>query len=136
MARLDVDFTDVALEMKAITPGVYVLRIEEVPEIQPNKAGTGNNLVVRMRIDDEGEFKDRMVADYKSLANEWLWRVNQLREAAGIPANKDGIDLEEFVGKLVKAELSVTVSKDTETGEQREFANVKRYLYAKGKAAE
>jgi len=129
MATLDINFNDVPLEMPPIDPGTYFLEIVEIPSKETAKDGLSQYLLVKMKIVNDPNFAERRVTDFLSLKEEWLWRINQLVKAAGIEARPEGIDLEEFLGKTVQAQLKSRVYQDKETGENRETVNVSKYVY-------
>jgi len=129
MATIDVNFADVPLEQPPIDPGVYFLEITEVPTKEMAKDGLSQYVLVKMKIVNHPDFEGRPVSDFLSLKPEWLFRLNQLREAAGIEARPEGIALEDFLKKTVQAQLKTRVYQDKETGENREACNVAKYLY-------
>ena len=129
--RLDVNFGDVPEVIKPIEPGVYELEVAKVPAIEPTSKGTGQNFIVDFRVTTEGEFFGRSIRDYIFISDMGLTTIKQLMLGCGMPADQNGINTEEFLGKKVKAILVASSYKDPETGQTNVNAKIKSFLFDK-----
>jgi len=129
MSTLDVDFNDVPDSIPPIAPGEYEVEVVGVPEWKDDKKLTGKNLVVVLRIVDEGQFKGRMLTDYISnKIDSWKVRVKRLILAAGFKPGM-GFDLTELAGRKVRVTVTARTYKD-DSGQEQQSANLKDYIIA------
>ncbi len=124
-------------EKKDFTPipkGEYVFEIAN--DLVVEKAKSSDNMIVKVELacQDEGEFKGKKVFDNIVLTKKAEFKLCHLALAAGTQTKEEmveGVDLELFKGRLVRAEISVQAPRtDTVTGEvYRENNIVVRYCF-------
>lgn len=129
MAFINVDFNEVPDDFKTVEPGTYNLEISSIPEIQPTKDGSSQNLVVDFQVADEGEFKGRKMKEWFYLGNELgLIKAKKFLIACGVTPGPEGINTEELMGKICKAVVAQRNYKDAITGEDRTSTEIKAFL--------
>jgi len=111
---------DIELGQPLIAPGTYFFRIEKA-EVSPNKARTGNNLVLELRLLDEKvmdwegvkEIENRGLkyTRYTSLTITDTYdedamnrSLKEIAVAIGLPDDAD-LNVEDIPGKCVKAQV-------------------------------
>lgn len=126
MALIDINLSEVPNVIPLIDPAVYTMLVKSI-EFKPNKAGTGNNAVVVLKVHDEGPNKDRELTDYISL--KMATKLKRLALSAGITVfPPTGLATEEIVGKMVKAVISKNPYTDPATQITRETNQLRDYL--------
>lgn len=129
MATLDIDFTDVADQFIALEPGIYDAEITEEPELQRNKKDTGNNLVVNLQITGDGPMSGRKIRSYLPTNNPIS--IKRLLKSCGLTPGSGEFDLAELTGKICKVQVVSRGYTDKDTGEEKEGAQVKDFLFSK-----
>ena len=121
MTQINIDFDDVSEEFTVVGIGVYDCVIEETPTVEAKEKG--NMVKTVLTITDEGDYKGQ-----KLFTNQCLWvdpgkkSLKRMALSAGVTANADGIDLADFLGKVVR----VSVNHRMYEGKQQ--ANVKDFV--------
>jgi hypothetical protein len=122
MTQIDINFNDVPEEFAVVGPGVYLCEIEEAPTIE-DKPGKGQMVKAVLTITDEGDFKGQ-----KLFTNQCLWvepgkrALKRMALSAGVTADESGLDLQDFLGKIVRVQVN------TRMYEGKEQANVKDFV--------
>ncbi len=111
--------------VKPIAPGVYVCRIDEAPVMLPNNNKDGQNLVVKLVINDDGEYKDRQLTYYVSdKSKSFATDAKRVFLACGIRPSTD-TSTDELVGKTLRAAvISDTYTKDGVTKETSKIGQI------------
>ena len=84
--------------------GMHVAKVMEA-EVADNKAKDGKNLVLTFAIQTKGE-TGRRVTLWQSLKPQVAWRYSQVLAAFGFQGTTAVIQRKDFVGKLVKVQIS------------------------------
>jgi hypothetical protein len=130
MPTLNINFNEVPDRVPNITPGIYTLRIDEPPTIEPqSKHPEKSNLVVKFRIDDEGEWKDRQLTNY--IGTDRHVDIKRLALACGVTISDKGLATEDFIGKRCKAVINLRSYLDKDSNEMKETSNIKEFLIQK-----
>ncbi len=138
MAVVKVDSNNAEnFEKKDFTPipkGEYVFEIEN--DLVVEKAKSSDNKIVKVTLvcQDEGEYKGKKVFDNIVLTKKAEYKLCHLALAAGTQTKeemREGVDLELFKGRLIRAEISVHAPRtDPVTGQMYNESNkVTRYCF-------
>lgn len=129
MPKLGINFDNVPDEIEPIPDGIYVMTVTDVPEIEPAASGKGDNVVVSLAVEDEGEFKGRTVRDWIFIGNEiGKIRLKQFARACGIPIGPEGLQTEDLAGATCKVRIKASTYKDKTTGETKQSSRVAEYI--------
>ncbi len=139
MAVVKVDSNNAEnFEKKDFTPipkGEYVFEIENDLVVVAAKPPSENKIIkVTLVCQDEGEYKGKKVFDNIVLTKKAEYKLCHLALAAGTQTKEEmqeGVDLELFKGRLVRAEISVQAPRtDPATGQMYNESNkVTRYCF-------
>lgn len=126
MVHIATNFDEVADEIRPISPGVYRCVIDDAT-VEPTKKGDGEKVVVKLRIDDEGNPEHgRTQYDHLGLKNPI--GLKQCARAAGIAVGAGGLNTEDLIGQTVQVRIKSRTYKDPDSGEMRETSSVDEYL--------
>jgi hypothetical protein len=127
--HLSINFDDVPDEILPVPAGVYECEIYEVPTLEENRKKDGVNLVVKMKIVNEGDSNGRVLTDFIPVKSMQT-KIKNLGSSAGITMGSSGLHLPDLLGKVVRCVVKNRTYKNDE-GEVVETANVREYLFAK-----
>lgn len=127
MSTLNLNFDEIPDRQEPIGTGIRNLRVDGVPELKPNKNGDGTNLVVQLRVDEEGNSDhDRQMTLY--LSTKAPIRIKKFVRACGIEAKGTGLDLAELAGRSCKAAVTPRTYTDNDTKETVETSQIKDFI--------
>lgn len=122
---IQINFDEVPDKFEQVPAGVYTCTIEKCSK-ERTKDGTGDKVVVEMKISEDGPFFGRGLYDHIGLKGKPI-QLKRLIKAAGL--TPDGaFDLEDLVGQTVKLRTKIRTYKDAESGEMKETSSIGDYL--------
>ena len=125
MTQLNINFDDVADEIKPIEAGTYQAVIKDVPEIKPNKSGDGSSIWVLHEIIEEGPECGNSIMGFISLKQQT--RIKRLALSAGVAVGAGGLDLAELAGATVTIKVAQKPRTD-QSGETTMQSNIADWI--------
>lgn len=126
MAFIDIDLDSTPSKFEQVPAGVYVCTVEKA-EKQPTKDGSGQKIVVEMKIAD-GPMTGRTIFDHIGLKGGKPISLKRLMLSAGMVAEGKGVDLNDLLGKTVKVRTKTATYTDDSSGEVKETTRLADYL--------
>ena len=126
MAHINTNFDDVPESFQPVPAGIYSLRFDEAPTVEEARSGKGVNVIARHVIDG-GEYDGRPITNYMFQSDLGKITLKRMALSAGVAAGDQGLDLEDFVGTVCRAQITQRTYKDDD-GIEKVTNSVKDYL--------